>query len=189
MLLLVVSAQYMLGQQLINVTDKQQQNDQQNAAPGQQNATPDQQNAAPGQQNASPDQQNAAPGQQNASPDQQNAAPGQQNASPDQQNAAPEQQMPPASQGQASSTAAIQSVTGCVVQSDHGYSLKTENDSYPIETDKDLSQYVNKRIRITGILEHHTAAPSATSGNTAVISDIRLRTVASVVGDCNQPSK
>jgi hypothetical protein len=168
MLLLVVSAEYMLGQQLINVTDKQQQSDQQNAAPGQQNASPDQQNAAPGQQNASPDQQNAAPGQQNANP---------------------EQQMPPASQGQASSTAAIQSVTGCVVQTDKGYSLKTDSDTYPIETDKDLSQYVNKQIRITGILEHHTAAPSATSGNAAVISDIRLRTIATVVGDCNQPSK
>jgi hypothetical protein len=182
MLLLVVSAEYMLGQQLINVTDKQQQNEQQNATPGQQNATPGQQNAAPEQQNAAPEQQNAAPGQQNA-------APGQQNASPEQQNAAPEQQMPPTSQGQASSTAAIQSVTGCVVQSGQGYSLKTESDTYPIETDKDLSQYVNKRIRISGILEHHTAAPSATSGNSAVISDIRLRTVVSVVGDCNQPSK
>src|SRR5215469_13403103 len=168
MLLLVVSAEYMLGQQLINVTDKQQQNEQQNAAPGQQSAAPEQQNAAP---------------------EQQNAAPGQQNAAPEQQNANPEQQMPPTSQGQASSTAAIQSVTGCVVQSGQGYSLKTESDTYPIETDKDLSQYVNKRIRISGILEHHTAAPSATSGNSAVISDIRLRTVVSVVGDCNQPSK
>lgn len=154
MLLLVVSVEYMLGQQLTNETNKQQQNEQQNANPGQQNANPEQQNAQP-----------------------------------EQQNAQPEQQMPSASQGQASSTAAIQSVTGCVVQSDHGYSLKTENDSYPIETDKDLSQYVNKQIRITGILEHHTAAPSATSGSSAVISDIRLRTIASVVGDCNQPSK
>jgi len=161
MLLLVVSAEYMLGRQ-------QQQNEQ---------------------QTTNPDQQTANPGQQNANPDQQNANPEQQNANPEQQNANPEQQTPPTSQGQASSTAAVQSVTGCVVQSDHGYSLKTQNDTYPIETDKDLSQYVNKQIRITGILEHHTAAPSATSGNAGVISDIRLRTIATVVGDCNQPSK
>src|SRR5215472_11063604 len=154
MLLLVVSAEYMLGRQ-------QQQNEQQTTNPDQQNANPEQQNANPEQQNANPEQQNANP----------------------------EQQMPPTSQGQASSTAAVQSVTGCVVQSDHGYSLKTQNDTYPIETDRDLSQYVNKQIRVTGILEHHTAAPSATSGNAAVISDIRLRTIATVVGDCNQPSK
>ena len=161
MLLLVVSAEYMLGRQLSNVTDKQQQNEP---------------------QTTNPDQQTANPGQQNANPDQQNA-------NPEQQNANPEQQAPTTSQGQASSTAAVQSVTGCVVQSDHGYSLKTQNDTYQIETDKDLSQYVNKQIRITGILEHHTAAPSPTSGNAAVISDIRLRTIATVVGDCNQPSK
>src|SRR5215831_3291048 len=85
-----------------------------------------------------------------------------------------EQQTP--SQGQASSTAAVKSVTGCVVQSDKGFALKTESESYPIETDRDLSQYVNKEVKVTGILEHHTGtAPSPSSGNGAVISDIRLR--------------
>jgi len=77
-----------------------------------------------------------------------------------------------------------------VVQSDRGFSLKTDIDTYPIETDRDLSQYVNKQVKITGILEHHTnAAPSATSSNAAVITDIRLRIVASVVGDCNKTAK
>jgi hypothetical protein len=100
------------------------------------------------------------------------------------------QQTPPASQGQASSTAAAQSVTGCLVQNGHGYSLMTDSGSYPIETEKDLTQYVNKQITVTGILEHHTnAAPSATSSNAAVITDIRLRIVASVVGDCNKTAK
>lgn len=107
----------------------------------------------------------------------------------DQPNAS-QQQEPSASQGQASTSATVHSVTGCLVQSDHGYSLKTESDTYPIETEKDLSQYVNKQIRITGILEHHNAAtPSASTGNAATISDIRLRTVVTVVGDCNQPQK
>ena len=106
------------------------------------------------------------------------------------QEASPEQQTPPASQGQASSSASVQSVTGCVVQSDHGYSLKTESDTYPIETDQDLSQYVNKQVKVTGILEHHNASsPSATSGSAAVITDLRLRMIGSVIGDCNQPSK
>jgi hypothetical protein len=66
----------------------------------------------------------------------------------------------------------------------------TESGSYPIETEKDLTQYVNKQITVTGIVEHHTnAAPSASSGNAAVITDLRLRIVASVVGDCNKMSK
>ncbi|HZR59153.1 MAG TPA: hypothetical protein VFA74_19965 [Terriglobales bacterium] len=103
----------------------------------------------------------------------------------EEQNTSPQQQTPPDSQGQASSSAAVSSVTGCVVQSDRGYSLKTDSDTYPIETDKDLSQYVNKQVKITGILEHHTAAaPAAASGSAATITDIRLRMVASVVGDC-----
>lgn len=114
------------------------------------------------------------------------AATGQQNQEP---NASPQQQTP-SGQGQASSRAAVQSVTGCVVKSDQGYSLKTSNDTYPIETEKDLSQYVNKEVRVTGILEHHNAStPSATAGGTATITDLRLRVVATVIGDCNQSEK
>lgn len=112
------------------------------------------------------------------------------NATDKQDNSAQKQQAPPASPGQTSSSAAVQSVTGCMVRSSQGFSLKTDHDTYPIETDKDLSQYVNKKIKVTGILEHHTGAPpSATSGTAAVITDLRLRMIASVVGDCSQPSK
>ena len=114
------------------------------------------------------------------------AAAGQQNEEP---NASPQQQTP-SDQGQASSHAVVQSVTGCVVKSDTGYSLKTKNDTYPIETQKDLSQYVNKQVRVTGILEHHNAStPSATAGSTATITDLRLRMIATVIGDCNQSEK
>jgi hypothetical protein len=102
---------------------------------------------------------------------------------------APQQQQAPPSEGQASRSAVVQSVTGCVVQGEHGYSLKTESDSYPIETDKDLSQYVNKKVKITGILEHHNTPTSTASGNTATVTDIRLRMIVSVVGDCHEPSK
>jgi hypothetical protein len=114
------------------------------------------------------------------------AATGQQNEEP---NASPQQETPSA-QGQASSHAAVQSVTGCVVKSDNGYSLKTKNDSYPIETGQDLSRYVDKEVRVTGILEHQNAStPSATAGSTATITDIRLRMVATVIGDCNHSEK
>lgn len=101
-----------------------------------------------------------------------------------------QEQQPSTSQGQASSSAAAQSVTGCVVQSGHAYSLKTKNESYPIETDKDLSQYVNKQVRVTGVLEHHNAAtPSSDTGNATTITDLRLRVIVTVLGDCNQSQK
>ena len=100
------------------------------------------------------------------------------------QSASPQQQ-----QAQASSSAAAQSEIGCLVRSNSGYSLKTDTETLPIETDKDLSSYVNKRIKVTGILEHHSAAaPSSTSGP-VVITDLRLRVVVSVIGECNQTSK
>jgi hypothetical protein len=107
------------------------------------------------------------------------------------QNASPEQQAQPTSpQGQGTSRAAIQSVTGCMVKNDRGYSLMTDDGSYPIETDQDLSNYVNKQVKVTGILEHHTAAgSSAATGNATTVTDIRLRMIATVVGDCNQQSK
>jgi len=113
------------------------------------------------------------------------AATGQQNQEP---NASPQQGQPSA-QGQASSNAVVQSVTGCVLKSDQGFSLKTESDTYPIETGKDLSQYVNKKVRVTGILEHHNTPSSTASGNAATVTDIRLRMIVSVVGDCHEPSK
>jgi hypothetical protein len=106
------------------------------------------------------------------------------------QNASPQQQEPPTSQGQASGSATVQSITGCVVQSDHGYSFKTENDTYPIETGKDLSHYVNKQVKVTGVLEHHNAAtPSSSTGNPTTVTDLRLRMIATVIGDCNQSQK
>ena len=111
----------------------------------------------------------------------------QQNEEP---NAPPVQQAQPSRQGQATSRAAVQTVSGCVVKSDHGYALKTESETDPIETDQDLSHYVNKQVKLTGILEHHTAAsPSAANGNAETVTDIRLRMIATVIGDCNPPSK
>jgi hypothetical protein len=100
---------------------------------------------------------------------------------------AEQQQSPSTSHAQGASSATVQSVTGCLVKSDSGYSLKTDSDTYPIETDRDLSQYVNKQIKVTGILEHHNAAaPSTENSNAIAVTDLRLRLVASVVGDCKQ---
>jgi hypothetical protein len=67
---------------------------------------------------------------------------GEQNTSPQQQHS------PQTSHPQASSNAAAQSVTGCLVQLEREYSLKTDTDTYPIETEKDLSQFVHKQTDI-----------------------------------------
>jgi len=102
------------------------------------------------------------------------------------QSTSPEQQNnPQASQPQGSSSAAVSSVTGCLVKTNSGFSLKTDTETYPIETDRDLSKYINKKIKISGILEHHNAAAPATENSNAIaVTDIRLRMVASVIGDC-----
>ena len=118
-----------------------------------------------------------------------------QNASPDQQNQEPTQSQEPsqnqdASQGQRTGSATVSTVTGCLIQTGNGFALKTEKDTYPIETSQDLSQYANKQIRLTGILERHTTVPAASSAGTpSTITDLRLRTIGSVVGECNQESK
>jgi hypothetical protein len=100
------------------------------------------------------------------------------------QNASPSQQQP-----QASSSAAVRSVTGCLIRTDNGYSLKTDTDTLPIETDRDLSQYVNKKIKVTGTLEHHQTATQSATGGPVAMTDLRLRLVASLIGDCDQASK
>ena len=65
----------------------------------------------------------------------------------------------------------------------------TESGSYPIETGQDLSQYIDKQVKVTGILEHHTAARRQQAVAASVVTDIRLRMIATVIGDCNRPSK
>jgi hypothetical protein len=100
------------------------------------------------------------------------------------QHASPQEQQAPTFQQQnevpPSSSTAVRVYTGCVVQSDHGYSLKTEKDTYPLDTTKDLSQYRNKQVSVTAILEHHKSSD---------ITDLRLRVITKVIGDCNESQK
>lgn len=108
------------------------------------------------------------------------------------QNSSPQQQAQPTPPpGQAASSAAVQSVTGCMVKRDGGgYSLMADDGAYPIDTDQDLSNYVNKQVKITGILEHKIAGgQSATTGSPTTVTDIRLRMIATVIGDCNKTGK
>ena len=97
------------------------------------------------------------------------------------QHASPQEQQAPTFQQQneapPSKSTAVRVYDGCVVQSDHGYSFKTKEHTYPLDTDKDLSQYVNKRVSVTAILEHHQSSD---------ITDLRLRVISKVIGDCTQ---
>jgi len=101
----------------------------------------------------------------------------------------PAQQTSPASQVEASDGPAIlQTLTGCLVRNDHGYSLMTETSSFSLETERNLEQYANKQVVVTGILEQYSNAAVSTSRYAAVVTDLRLRMIASVVGDCNRHS-
>lgn len=107
------------------------------------------------------------------------------------QNASGGQQGQPTSpQRQIISTSSLETVTGCVVQNDHGYTLRTENETYPIVTDIDLSQLVDMQIRVTGALERYTAAaPSAAGTNLAAVTSLHIRKIGWVIGNCGEPSK
>lgn len=109
----------------------------------------------------------------------------------EEQNASPQQQ-PVSQQRQVISTSSLQTLAGCVVQSDRGYSLKTENGTYPIDTGGkiDLSNLVDMQVKVTGALEYHTtAAPSAVGANLATATSLHIRKIRWVIGTCNQSSK
>jgi hypothetical protein len=88
------------------------------------------------------------------------------------------------------SRSTMQKVTGCLVKSDHGYSLQIEKDTYPIDTSQDFSRYVNMRITIVGALEHHAESDLSTAGNNvAAKTELHILKIRSVIGDCNSSSK
>src|SRR5262245_30209155 len=73
-----------------------------------------------------------------------------------------EQTSPPGSsssaQGVTSDTAARhmtgeRTVVGCVVQSGDGYILRTDEETFPINSDRDVTPYIGKRVKIEGTWE------------------------------------
>jgi hypothetical protein len=70
----------------------------------------------------------------------------------------------------------VVSVIGCLIQRGHGFLVRNDNGSHQLETNQDLSQYVNKRVKITGTLkQHYSTAASADDGTGAVITNLSLR--------------
>jgi len=112
--------------------------------------------------------------------------------------------------GQASSPSADKkmagghkSVVGCVVKQDGEFYLKTDEGTYQFNTDRDLTPYVGKKVRIAGTWQatgvtttapikntggaDTGAAESASSAPTSFVGDLRLHITGDVLGDCAAP--
>jgi hypothetical protein len=112
--------------------------------------------------------------------------------------------------GQASSPSANKkmagghkSVVGCVVQQDGEFYLKTDEGTYQFNTDRDLTPYVGKKVRIAGTWQatgvtttapvKNTAATdsdtaeSTSNAPTSFAGDLRLHITGDVLGDCATP--
>lgn len=97
------------------------------------------------------------------------------------------------------------SITGCLMRGDTGFVVKTQEGTYELNTDRDLSAYLGKEIRIeskwdaTGTLTNSpmegssvsgSAAPSApapAAGTPAFVGDLHLHITGTVLGDCATP--
>ena len=94
-------------------------------------------------------------------------------------------------------------ITGCLMRGDAGFVVNTQEGTYELNTDRDLSAYVGKQIRIesrwdaTGTLtnspmERGSAsgsaaappAPAQAAGTPAFVGDLHLRITGTVLGDC-----
>jgi hypothetical protein len=95
-------------------------------------------------------------------------------------------------------------VTGCLQRSGSSFVLKTDEGTYELNTDRDLSPYVGKQVKIAGRWEASgtfTTAPvgsapaqsaSAPSGEPgaptpAFVGDLHLHITGTVIGDCASP--
>lgn len=95
------------------------------------------------------------------------------------------------------------SITGCVVREGDGFVLKAEEGTYQFNTDRDLSPYVGKKVKISGSWKTTgitTTAPikesaasteqSNPTNNTPAAQsfqgDLQLHISGTVVGDCTE---
>jgi hypothetical protein len=96
------------------------------------------------------------------------------------------------------------SMTGCLIKLDSGFGLKTDDGTYQLNTDRDLSNFVGKQVKIDGTWkasgtfttapvggatggENATApAPSGapSAGTPAFVGELNLQITGTVVGNC-----
>lgn len=99
------------------------------------------------------------------------------------------------------------SVTGCVVKLDSGFGIKTDEGTYQLNTDHDLSNFVGKQVKVDGTWKasgtfttapvggavggEATTAPATSSapsaGTPAFVGELNLQITGTVVGDCAAP--
>src|SRR5215471_5562741 len=106
------------------------------------------------------------------------------------------------------------SVTGCIVKTDSGFGIKTDEGTFQLNTDHDLSSFVGKQVKIdgtwrasgtfttapvggaatgaAGTASAETAPAPATSGapsagTPAFSGELNLHIAGTVVGDCEAP--
>lgn len=112
------------------------------------------------------------------------------------QQSAPAQTTGPRSQELSGS----KTIVGCLERSGDGFAVRTENDLYPLNTERDLAAYVGKKVQLTEKWEAKgtvTASPlvsgeqkaeaaaAVPQGRPGAFSgDFRLHVEGSVIGDC-----
>jgi len=97
------------------------------------------------------------------------------------------------------------SITGCLMKGDTGFVVKTQEGTYELNTDRDLTAYVGKEVRIeskweaSGTLTNSPmesssaagsnapASPAAGAGAPAFVGDLHLHITGTVLGDCATP--
>jgi len=95
------------------------------------------------------------------------------------------------------------SVVGCVVKEGNDFFLKADDGVYQFNTERDLTPYVGKKVRISGKWQATgvtTTAPMKASGGneaatpasasnapTSISGDLHLHITGEVVGDCAAP--
>jgi hypothetical protein len=122
-------------------------------------------------------------------------------AMPDQQTQ-PSQQSPGTDQRRAGGS---KSITGCLMRGDTGFVVKTQEGTYELNTDRDLTAYVGKEVRIeskweaSGTLTNSPmesssaagtnapASPATGAGAPAFVGDLHLHITGTVLGDCATP--
>ena len=140
---------------------------------------------------------------------QQDQSPGQGGSTPQSQSSQPGSSNP---QGITSETNARhltgeRTVVGCVTQSGDGYVLRTDQETFPLNSDRDVTPYVGKKVRIEGtweatgittkalIQESSSSKPAKGSptntkpSGPAFGGELRLRIIGTVIGECNEAQK
>lgn len=97
------------------------------------------------------------------------------------------------------------SIVGCLTKGDYGFVVKAPDGNYELNTDRDLSAFIGKQVKIeskweaTGTLTQAPmenpsaaapAAPPAEGGSTATpafVGDLHLHITGTIVGDCATP--